>query len=183
MAKRKLNGQIPSYDSLMIPTIKALKSLGGSGTISEIYNAVLELLNLPAAIVEIEHLTTGTSEIEYRLAWSWTYLKKFGLLTNSSRGIWALASPDIDPDHVEPSQVVKFVREQHENTRSKIVVPPESDEPEEEVSITWESEMREILLGLQPTAFERLVQRLLRESGFIQANQETGALMASESQE
>lgn len=35
------------------------------------------------------------SEVDYRLAWSRTYLKKFGLLENSFRGIWALSKPDI----------------------------------------------------------------------------------------
>ena len=30
------------------------------------------------------------TEIGYRLAWARTYLKGMGLLTNSSRGVWAL---------------------------------------------------------------------------------------------
>lgn len=30
------------------------------------------------------------TEIAYRLAWAGTYLKGMGLLTNSSRGVWAL---------------------------------------------------------------------------------------------
>jgi restriction system protein len=37
----------------------------------------------------LHHDGPGT-EIGYRLAWARTYLKGMGLLTNSSRGVWAL---------------------------------------------------------------------------------------------
>ena len=35
--------KMPTYDRLMNPTIQALKALGGSGTIEEIYYKVTEL--------------------------------------------------------------------------------------------------------------------------------------------
>ena len=36
MGRKKTNTKIPSYDQLMVPTVKALIELGGSGTIEEI---------------------------------------------------------------------------------------------------------------------------------------------------
>jgi restriction system protein len=39
---------------------------------------------------------------------------------------------------------------------------------EEEAELTWREELAETLLKMDPSAFERLAQRLLRESGFIQ---------------
>jgi len=42
----------------------------------------------------------------------------------------------------------------------------ELDETEEKT--TWRDELLDALLEMEPSAFERLVQRLLRESGFIQ---------------
>ncbi len=152
----------------MVPTLKALQKLGGSGSISEIYDTVLELLELPVEVVEVPHLSTGTTEVEYRLAWSRTYLKKFGLLTNSARGIWALASPDIQPDKINPAEVVRAVRDERPKDQPTLTETLELDDPEEKDSKTWEAEMREVLLALEPAAFERLAQRLLRESGFVQ---------------
>ena len=87
MAKEKL----PMFDALMNPLVQALKSLGGSGTIEEIYNRVAEITNLSDEQLGILHKgRTNDTEIAYRLAWSRTYLRKYGLLENSSRGVWAL---------------------------------------------------------------------------------------------
>jgi len=84
---------IPSYDALMNPVIQALKLLGGSGTIEEITNKVIEVVGLTDDQLEVLHDPEKSSqtEVEYRLAWARTYLKKYGVLENSSRGVWALA--------------------------------------------------------------------------------------------
>lgn len=38
---------IPTFDSMLLPTIQALQMLGGSGTTAEIYDRVAQILNLP----------------------------------------------------------------------------------------------------------------------------------------
>jgi len=68
---------VPTFDSMLIPTIQALQALGGSGTIEEIYEQVVQLLNLPDQVLEITHGSTSQSEVEYRLAWSRTYLNGY----------------------------------------------------------------------------------------------------------
>ena len=77
-----------AYDDLMNPVIRALKLLGGSGTNEEINNKVAELIKIPAEQLEILHNPEkgGMTEIEYRLMWTRTYLKRFGIITNSTRG-------------------------------------------------------------------------------------------------
>lgn len=40
------------------------------------------------------------TEVSYRLAWARSYLKKYGAVTNSSRGVWALSKPE--PASVDP---------------------------------------------------------------------------------
>ena len=73
--KRKDAEQVPSYDKLMIPVLKALIGLGGSGTIEEINEKVYELENFPEETLEISHgETSSVSEVDYRLAWARTYL-------------------------------------------------------------------------------------------------------------
>jgi restriction system protein len=87
--KRKDAEQVPSYDKLMIPVLNALINLGGSGTIEEINEKVYELENFSEEVLQIPHKENGSqSQIDYRLAWARTYLKKFGLLENSARGVW-----------------------------------------------------------------------------------------------
>jgi restriction system protein len=89
---------VPTFDSMLIPTVQALQALGGSGTIEEIYEQVVQILDLPDQVLEIIHGNTSQSEVEYRLAWSRTYLKKYGLIENSARGVWALVSTGIDTE-------------------------------------------------------------------------------------
>ena len=160
---------VPTFDAMLIPTVKALQTLGGSGTIEEIYEQVIQLLNLSDQILEIMHGNTSQSEVEYRLAWSRTYLKKYGLLENSARGVWSLTSTTINPDDLDPREVVKFVREVDKKNKASIDLPNQSTETTENLDEgTWHQQLHEILLSLDPSAFERLTQRLLRESGFIQ---------------
>jgi restriction system protein len=155
---------------MMIPTLLALRRLGGSGTIDEIYEKVVEILALPEAALMVPHINSSRSEIEYRLAWSRTYLKKYGLLNNSGRGVWSLASTSIDIDNLDPKEVVRFVRESSRPALVGLNEEEESPDPiEDEVAEeTWHQQLHTVLLSLQPSAFERLIQRLLRESGFIQ---------------
>ena len=93
----------------MNPTIQALKQLGGSGTIDEITNKVTEIMNLTDKQLEVPHGDRGRiSEIEYRLGWSRSYLKKYGVLENSVRGIWAITSEGNKIDSVDPNEVRRY---------------------------------------------------------------------------
>jgi|SRR6185312_1941964 len=176
MGRKKAISNIPSYDELIVPTVDALIKLGGSGSVEEINNKVFEITKLPEEILQIPHGEEGTlNEVEYRLAWSRTYLKKFGLLENSSRGVWALSNSNIDSSKLDYTEIVRAVRDQNKNTQPKIKKPPVTigqveNEIEEEVndSEQWKEELLNILYIITPAAFERLAQRLLRESGFFQ---------------
>lgn len=162
MAKVK----IPTYDTLMNPVVQALKSLGGSGTIEEINNKVIEIAGFSDEQLEVLHNPEkgGMSEIEYRLAWSRTYLKKYGVLENSSRGVWALTPEGRKLDQVDGKEVARVVREQMAKARR--AAEEKLEEPEEAES--WRDELLDALLKMEPSAFERLIQRMLRESGFVQ---------------
>ncbi len=159
--------QIPTYDELMNPTIHALKELGGSGTIEEIYNRMTEILKLSDEQLEVLHDPEkgGRTEIEYRSAWTRTYLKKYGVLENSSRGVWALTEKGRSLERVNPTSVKRFVTKEWKQKQ----VEPQADRLEEAAEeASWRDELLEALLKMNPAAFERLIQRLLRESGFIQ---------------
>jgi restriction system protein len=163
--------KVPQYHELLNPTLSAVHKLGGSASINELVERVIADLELPQEVVEQLHGTGNTTELEYRLAWSRTYLKKFGLLNNSERGVWALTQEGVRTREVSPAKVVKFVQEEaRERSRSRHA---KSEEPEEiglvdDETGSWRQELLETLMGMPPDAFERLCQRMLRESGFIE---------------
>ncbi len=108
-----MSNQMPTFDSLMNPLLDALFALGGSGSIDEIYEKVLELENIGEDISSVPHNPdkSNQTEVAYRLAWARTYLKKYGFLENSSRGVWALTTLAKEQKHVAQQDVVKKVRE------------------------------------------------------------------------
>ncbi|MDP6439161.1 MAG: winged helix-turn-helix domain-containing protein [Candidatus Brocadiia bacterium] len=84
--------KMPTHWDLMNPLLQALHDLGGSGSIDEINQNVTASLDLPEEMLDQPHDPEKTSrtEIEYRLAWARNYLKNYGILENSSRGVWAI---------------------------------------------------------------------------------------------
>lgn len=162
----------PTFDSMLLPTIQALQILGGSGTTEEIYDQVVKLLQIPDTTLEILHGSTSQTELEYRLGWSRTYLKKYGLLQNSVRGVWSLVSTSIKIEALDAKEIVKTVKAIRDVDKNKTVASDRSEEAVESIEVleelAWHQQLHKILLSLEPSAFERLAQRILRESGFIQ---------------
>ena len=162
--------KMPTFDRLMNPLLKALRELGGSGSVEEIYDKVVEIERLPESISSQAHdpERSNQTEVGYRLAWARTYLRKFGLLENSSRGIWSLTAKAKQMEKVDPQEVVRAVRtaDKREGAPHEGVETPPAEPPAEE---SWKEKLHNILTQrLAPAAFERLVQRMLRESGFTQ---------------
>lgn len=159
---------VPTFDRLMNPVIQALKQLGDSGTIEEINSRATEIAGLLDEQLEVLHDPEKGSqtEVEYRLAWARTYLKKYGVLENSSRGVWALTPKGRQLDEVNPKTVRRYVQNLKKKVKPITTDDNDLDEPDGEV--LWRDELLSTLLKMDPSAFERLVQRLLRESGFIQ---------------
>ncbi|MBN2548539.1 MAG: restriction endonuclease [Anaerolineales bacterium] len=154
------------YDDLMNPVILALISLGGSGTNEEINNKVAEIVNISAEQLEVLHNPEkgGMTEIEYRLMWTRTYLKIYGIIENSTRGVWSLTEKGSHDEKVDEKAVVRAVRE---HMKKKKQETSEGDE-EPNKKVEWQEELLDVILQMSSSAFERLIQRLLRESGFIQ---------------
>lgn len=81
------------------------------------------------------------TEIEYRLAWTRTYLKKYGLLENSSRVVWAWTQKGQQVDRVNPIEVKCFVLDQS-------VKKDEDKIPDEEEAQPTLASRNSILSGL-----------------------------------
>ena len=78
--------KVPKYNEFHWPVIRALKETGGSASIAEMYERVVADMNLGEDVLAVPHGDGTTSEVEYRLAWARTYLKKVGASTIASAG-------------------------------------------------------------------------------------------------
>lgn len=154
------------YDELFNPVLQALHLLGGSGTNEEIEEKLVEVLQLSNPQVEEIH-RGNTTKLSYRSAWARNYLKRLGLVENSSRGVWILTSEGRKTTGINREEAKKIVK-----SLSGVKKQTPKDEPaaeavsEEITELGWSDELIEIIKKLEPSAFERLSQRLLRELGF-----------------
>lgn len=158
----------PKYYELFNPLLRALRELGGSASIPELEESVSRILGLSEE--DINEIHKGNrSKFSYNLAWARTYLKRYGLLENSDRGVWALSDRGLATEHVIPEDVRRTVQQEDRIAREEAVEADEEEETPEMVrELCWQDEVLESLKEMSPQAFERLCQRILRESGFIQ---------------
>src|SRR3546814_18931434 len=61
-----------------------------SASISEHLSKLVELKEVPDSIAGILHGDSGRTELEYRLAWARTWLRRCGYIENSARGVWSV---------------------------------------------------------------------------------------------
>ena len=164
---------VPPVDQLYNPVLRAVQVLGGSASILELDDAVTHDLALTENEVNQPH-DERRSEIAYRLAWARTHLKLYGLLNNSERGVWALTPQGSKTESVDSRQLRRHLLDRRRKVHPKrpraatSSVVEELEATEETPEQTWREHLEATLLALPPAAFERLCQRMLRESGFVQ---------------
>ena len=166
----KKAASIPNYAALIEATYVALKQLGGSGRNDEINKAVYSILNISDEVLDILHTgRTSFSEIDYRLAWARTLLKNYGAITNSARRVWTISSEFADIDAVDGAMVEKcrnISNHTAEKGAAEVLEPDSMDSDAPQDTETWRQRVFNILIHMDPYAFERLAQRVLRECGF-----------------
>lgn len=164
MASKK---SVPNYATLINATYSALKKLGGSGKNDEINEKAAELLNLPDDILEVPHLNSSSlSEVNYRMAWARTLLKKAGALENSARGVWSITPAFSHVETVDGAEIERVYHKKNNSSKGIQAAPQTEDVPEE--IRPWRKKLYDVLIKMDPFAFERLAQRVLRECGFTQ---------------
>lgn len=161
----------PQFLRFCIPIVETLQELGGSGQPKEVTDMVLERLH----ISEREQAQTnknGGSRVRNQVAWARFYLAKADLLDASRRGVWALTEKG-HTAHLSPNAVFHLFKDVRTTFPTKDGMPKAVDE---ETDITPPLDLAsasagkltllEVLKSLTPGGFERIAQRLLRESGF-----------------
>lgn len=169
----------PDLPAMMLATVRALRELGGSATIQEIDETVAEIENVTDE--EQSFLMKGgrRPRFNYYLAWARTYLKRGNAIENSSRGVWTLTELGETVDSVAETRAIHMRVNEEERIRAKRKRELEkrsnnegadlnsSFESEEDEGENWRETLLGVLQSMDPAAFERLSQRLLREAGFI----------------
>ena len=82
------------------------------------------------------------------------------------RAVWALTSEGIKTDEIDQDEAKRIVKNLSGVKKDKPPGADAIDESDEISELTWEEELIDVLKQMEPDAFERLSQRLLRELGF-----------------
>ncbi len=158
---------IPTYDDLLWPTLEVLKKKGGSASIQELLEHVTQDLALPDEVADIPHNDGPQTEVAYRLAWARTHLKWIDAVDNTARGVWTItpAGRAISSEK-KVRDLLRQERRRRQRNRVKPAPTVQSEDSETSNESDWKEGLLAILRDLEPDAFERLCQRILRESGF-----------------
>lgn len=173
MSKTK---KFPTRPELIEATYKALVKCNGSATNNEIHEYVIKILNLSDQIISVMHIDNMQTKLQYELRWARTYLKKYGAIQNSKRGLWIISVEFGDQTDINGNEVCQKVREMNAHIKDKSTNDKIDEEDSNNVDIedditdveeeSWRTELSNALHKMNYYAFERLTMRLLRECGF-----------------
>ncbi len=156
---------MPRHVDLMWPTLKALNALGGSARNRELEDQIAKDLDLEREVLEVLYKDGPQTVFRYRCAWARTYLRSIGAVDNSARGVWALTETG---RRIRSEDEAVALYKGRGSSRTSGTQPKDPDEPVDEASTedSWQADLLGVLREIEPAAFERLCQRLLREHGF-----------------
>lgn len=166
------NASLPKYDDLFSHTLKALVTLGGSGSVEEIDDAMVAALGATQAQLAVLYPKSGAPVLPDRMSWARSFLKLPSFVANPRRGVWVLTENGraaTDKSNAELKQIVNAAYKA--SLAAKKAAQPAQEgnhmpEAATEGAVGWTEQVLQRVQDILPAAFERLCQRLLRESGF-----------------
>lgn len=161
----------PLYREVFGPTLKAIQDLGGSATRAEVK---AEVARHYSDDEQAEMMPNGrASRLHFYTGWALTRLRYAGAIENSQQGVWALtergrAATDNELDELWERMLAaaRAARQQR-----GLAEPVETATDEDAFSDSsdgdgWKDSLVTRMKAMEPAAFERLIQRLLREANF-----------------
>ena len=184
---------LPKYDDFMLPTLQVLQQSGGSASIDEIQDKLTEKMGLSQEQLDATYPKSGALMMADRMSWARSYLKIAGLVTSGGRGVWALSDDGRHAVELSADKVRRIVADAYNAHNAKLLANRKAkdvptggaiaDGPLDVVLTKdnaaaeligngalepeWSDLLLTTLRTMAPDAFERLAQRLLRESGFV----------------
>lgn len=160
--------KLPPYTELFQPVLDALESLGGSAKPSEVRDWLVAKMGIPDEALELTN-KSGRERFLNRVQWARLYLSKSGYIGSSKRGVWSLTEKGrhASIDELVTREIVSSIAKQS-GSKSNRSDENEDTQPSPDETQNYRVRVLEILFSISPSGFERLCQRLLRESGFEQ---------------
>ncbi|MBO9502828.1 restriction endonuclease [Brevundimonas sp. A19_0] len=162
---------VPTYDAFMWPIIERLRAHGRSLSNAEMLEDVAQHMGLGDDHLTLRHGKLNQLAVEQRMAFARSFLKLAGAVENSQRAVWSLTPAGAA---LTPEEVAEIPRRVQREYASKRAASQPSAAPEDHPHIfeaaaeqDWKAELIGRLQQIEPAAFERLCQRLLREFGFV----------------
>jgi restriction system protein len=160
----------PEFIRFFTPILRLLLESGGSSTPAEIVDRSIEIAGISESDQQAVN-KNGESRIKNQVHWARQYLVWDGYLDSSKRGIWSLTDKGKSADilTLNPLDIFKSVQKQRTQVKKlKKDDTPTVDEPAPDDKEIQGHRLRllDLIKSLTPDGFERLSQRLLRESGF-----------------
>lgn len=164
---------VPPFEAFMWPIVERLRAHGRSMTVAEMFDDVPGSMGLSDEVRNVRHGKWNENAVSQRLGFARSFLKLGGALENSARGVWSLTplGAGLSEDQVArlPRQVQRDYakRKTREQAADASSGPESAPAVEEEAAGNWKDQLLSVLQKLDPSAFERLCQRVLREYDFI----------------
>lgn len=169
-----MKSTLPSYGELMLPVVRAVLELGGSGTSREISESVIETERYSEDLLAVTYDGREKSILLDRLDWARSYCKLGGVLESPKRGLFLITDlgrevatlPDLEANErlKEVDHAVRRARRRKPKGDTLAAEGEDVDSPPED-----DERWREVLLarlhGLSPDAFEHFALYVLRSQG------------------
>ena len=171
-------------EDFYLPILVTLDALGGSGQVEEINNHVFEIVQLDYDDLAATYEKSGSVMAVHKIAFGRSYLREAGLLKSEGKGLWVLTEAGREQlalgDQAVRAWVAEAMRVYNKNYNAAKAAKKKSAPQETGESVDaaanieldevgeWADQLLAKLQSMDPYAFERLSQRLLRKNGFIQ---------------
>jgi restriction system protein len=164
--------KLPKDDAFFKPTLEVLAKLGGSGSIEELEGGMVAAMGATQEQLEVTYPKSGAAVLLDRMSWARSFLKLAGLVTNPKRGVWVLTDEGRSAASKSTAELKQIVSAANKASiaAKKATQASGSSGPEQELgegTPGWSDLLLQRLQSIDASAFERLSQRVLRESGFI----------------
>lgn len=97
--EKKFTDEMPTLKELVIPLLKTMANETKILHRSLIDEKIISNLSISPIDIAIKHKNSkNRSEIQYRLAWVRSHLKKLCIIHSDNKGHWAISNPDFNSD-------------------------------------------------------------------------------------
>jgi restriction system protein len=163
-------------DDFYLPTLQVLAELGGSASIEEIEEKLIGRFGFTQEELDRTYEVSGDTIVTDKMSWARSYLKFPNFVASGdTKGVWVLTEAGRAATDMPFASIQKAIRDAKRARRAAqlaeraaaAAAEADGDEEAGERLADWSDRLLAKLQSIDPSAFERLCQRLLRESGFV----------------